>query len=92
MISILAVYLLVAAASFTLSRALLALERARIYFMANIVPLLVMLTFGIYLIKKFGVAGVALGLLAGMATTAAIMFVIFIGIMKTDCRAGITNG
>ncbi len=91
-ISILAVYLLVAAASFTLSRALLTLERVRTYFMANIVPLIVMLTFGIYLIKKLGVAGVALGLLTGMTTTAVMMSVIFIGIMRTDCRAGIKNG
>jgi O-antigen/teichoic acid export membrane protein len=91
-ISILAVHLMVMAVSFTLSRALLALEQARAYFMANIVPLLVMLTFGLYLVKELGVAGVALGLLAGTATTAAMMLVLFIRLMKTESSSGAGNG
>ncbi len=83
-VAVLALYLLTLAGAFTLSRALLALEQARIYFMANIVPLVVMLTLGLYLVKQLGVIGVAFGLLAGAVTTAIMMSVIFISLMKTD--------
>ena len=90
-VSVLAVQLLVMAASFTLSRGLLALEQARVYFMANIVPLLVMLTFGIYLVKQLGVVGVAFALLAGTATTATVMLVIFFKLIRAECMPGSGN-
>ncbi len=83
-VAVLALYLLTLAGAFTLSRALLALEQARIYFMANIVPLVVMLTLGLYLVRQMGVIGVALGLLAGAVTTAVMMSVICVRLMKMD--------
>ena len=82
-VAVLALYLLVLAGAFTFSRALLALEQAKIYFVANIIPLVVMLTLGLYLVKQMGVIGVALGLLVGAITTAAMQFVFFIGLTKT---------
>ncbi len=81
-IAILAVNLLVMAASFTMSRALLAMEEARAYFMANIVPLILILTIGVLLVKRFGPAGVAWGFLLGTGTTAATMFWLFAVLIK----------
>ncbi len=72
-ISILAINLLVITASFSLSRALLAMEEARLYFMANVLPLIVIITFGIFLVKYLGPTGVALSLVVGYATTAFTM-------------------
>jgi len=86
-VAVLALYLLTLAAAFTLSRALLAMEQAKVYFLANIVPLVVMLTLGLYLVKRFGVIGVALGLLVGAVTTAVMMLLIFIGVMRSESIA-----
>jgi O-antigen/teichoic acid export membrane protein len=83
-IAILAVNLLVMASSFTLSRALLAMEQARVYFMANIVPLIIMFTIGIMLVKKLGPAGVAWGFLLGTGTTAITMLWLFVVLIKKD--------
>lgn len=91
-VSILTINLLVMAASFTLSRALLALEQARAYFFANIVPLLAMLSCGIYLVKKLAVTGVALGLLTGLVSTASIMSIFFIRLMKIHTGTITENG
>ncbi len=76
-VSILAVNLILAAITFPPSRGILALERARSYFMANIVPFMVMMTCGILLVRQFAVTGVALALLAGAVSTAVIMFFVF---------------
>ena len=83
-VNVLAVYILVTAATFPASRGLLAMERARLYFVANIVPFVVMLTCGIVVVKYFGVLGVALALLAGAVATAAIMGFLFFTVIKKN--------
>ncbi|MFP7755211.1 lipopolysaccharide biosynthesis protein [Thermodesulfobacteriota bacterium B35] len=79
-VSILAVNLLVTAAAFVLSRAILAVEQSRIYFMANLVPLIILVGFGILLVQKFGPAGVAWGNLASTVATAAVLLFFFSGL------------
>jgi len=77
-VSILAINLLVITTSYTLSRALLAMEQARLYFLANIVPLIVILSIGAFFVKQFGAMGVAWGLLLGYVTTSITMFYMFL--------------
>ena len=72
-ISVLAVNLLIMAVSFPFSYGLLAMEKTRAYFSANVVPLLITVSCGIYLVKKFGPFGVALGLFLGITITACII-------------------
>ncbi len=90
-VSILAVNLLVIAASFTLSRALLAMEKAKAYFMANIIPLVIILTAGVVLVKYLGPLGVAWGVLLGTSTTAALMTILFLRLIRTACAAEKNN-
>lgn len=86
-VAILAVNLLILAAAFTMSRALLAMEHARLYFMANIVPLVVILTLGLLLVKQYGPVGVAWGLVLGNVTTAITMSAIFVSLIGSACAA-----
>ncbi len=86
-VSLLAINLLVIAASFTLSRALLAMEKAKVYFMANIIPLVIILTAGVILVKYLGPLGVAWGVLLGTSTTAALMTLLFVRLIRTACAA-----
>ncbi len=79
-VAILAVNMLVTAAAFILSRAILAVEQSRIYFFANVVPLIILLSFGILLVKNFGPAGVAWGNLASTVATAAVLLFFFSGL------------
>ncbi len=79
-VAILAVNILVTAAAFILSRAILAVEESRIYFFANVVPLIILLAFGIVLVKKFGPAGVAWANLASTVATAAVLLFFFSGL------------
>lgn len=72
-VSVLGLNLLVSAASYPVTRALIALEQTRVYFMASFVPLLITLSCGIFLVYKMGPAGVAWGLLVGTSATAAVM-------------------
>ncbi len=83
-VSLLSINLLVVAASFTLSRALLAMEKTKVYFLANIIPLIVMLTAGIILVKYLGPLGVAWGVLLGTFTTAAMMVFLFVGLIRKN--------
>ena len=72
-VSVLAVNLLVIGAAYPVSRALIALEQTKVYFMASFVPLLVTLSCGIFLVHQMGPLGVAWGLLLGTAVTGAVM-------------------
>lgn len=81
-VSVLALNLLIHAASFTLSRALFVIGRPALYLIANCVPLFVLLTFGIILVKFFGPLGVACGLLASTTATSAVMLLFFSRLIK----------
>ena len=81
-VAILAVNMLVTAAAFILSRAILAVEQSRIYFVANLVPLIILFAFGILLVKKFGTIGVAWGNLASTVATAAVLLFFFSGLKR----------
>ncbi len=72
-VRILGINILVMAAIFPLSFAILTLEKVRLYFMANVVPLIITLSCGILLVKKFGPFGVAIGLLLGISITATVI-------------------
>jgi O-antigen/teichoic acid export membrane protein len=67
----LALELMVAPARFVISRALVVTGNSRLDFLTNIVSLLVMLIFGIFLVREFGPLGVAVGMFIGsvMVTT-----------------------
>ncbi len=82
-VPLLAVNLVVMAASYPVSRALIALEQTRIYFMANFVPLLITLSCGIFLVYQFGPLGVAWGLLLGTSATAVVLAYCFYRIATT---------
>jgi O-antigen/teichoic acid export membrane protein len=57
------------------SRALHALERSDLDFAVNCVPLAIMLSVGVVLVRDFGVVGVAWGLVAGSATATVVRWV-----------------
>jgi len=71
-ISLLAVNLLLVAAGFSFSRAFFTIERADADFKVNVLSLLVLFTFGLWVIYNYGILGAALGLLAG--NSIALMF------------------
>jgi O-antigen/teichoic acid export membrane protein len=60
---ILALSLVAASVAFSFSRALFAIERADIDFKVNLVPLLILFTFGVSFVRSYGPLGAALGLL-----------------------------
>ncbi len=62
-VAVLAVSVLVSAAAFTFSRALFAMGRADVDFMANFAALFVLLTLGLWLVRAWGPLGAAYGLL-----------------------------
>lgn len=79
-VTILALTIIINAAAYPVSRALLALKEAKMYFWTSFVPLLVTLSCGIVLVKQFGPLGVAWGLLIGTIITGALMGICFIGV------------
>ncbi len=81
-VSILSVTIIINAAAYPISRAILALKEAKIYFFASFVPLLVTLSCGIVLVKQFGPVGVAWGLLIGTLITGAVMAICFISLTR----------
>ncbi|MDH4318044.1 MAG: lipopolysaccharide biosynthesis protein [Desulfobulbaceae bacterium] len=72
-ISILALNLLVSAASFTLSRVFYAVERVDLFFVANFVPVIMLLFCGILLVKMFGPLGVAYGILLSSTAISVVL-------------------
>ena len=77
-VAILAVNVLVFAASFTFSRALMAIERADLDFLANFAALFVMVALGFWLVRAFGPLGAAIGFLAANFVTSAVRAGIFL--------------
>jgi O-antigen/teichoic acid export membrane protein len=71
-VAILAVNLLVAALGFPFSRALFAVDRARVDFLVNFTALFIMVTLGLWLVRAFGPLGAAVGLLGASFTTSAV--------------------
>jgi O-antigen/teichoic acid export membrane protein len=71
-VAILASNLLVSAAAFPFSRALFAIDRARLDFLVNFTALLIMITLGLWLVRAFGPLGAAFGLLGANLATSAV--------------------
>lgn len=81
-ISLLSLNLLALAATYAISRAFLAIERSDLFFIANFVPLFIMLTIGLLLVKNYGPLGVAEALLIGSAVTSIVMFMLFAKVLR----------
>ncbi len=77
-VQVLSINLLMMAACYPFSYGLLAMEKVRTYFLANIVPLLTTVSCGIFLVRIFGPLGVALGLMIGVSITATIIIICFL--------------
>jgi O-antigen/teichoic acid export membrane protein len=77
-VAILAVNLLVTAAAFSFSRALFAIERADLDFLVNFAALFIMVALGFWLVRAYGTAGAALGLLAANFVTSAVRAGVFL--------------
>jgi O-antigen/teichoic acid export membrane protein len=80
-VALLAFNLAVSALAFSFSRALFAIERADLDFVVNFVALFIMLTFGLWLVRSFGVAGAAFGLLTANAAASAVRCFVFAKIL-----------
>jgi len=91
-VRILAINLMLMAAAFPATYGLLATERVRLYFMANLVPLIITLSCGIFLVKNFGAFGVALGLLLGIFLTAFVIGICFLKSIKVAMVNGRVEG
>jgi len=76
-VQILALNLVMMAVCYPFSYGLLAMERVRTYFMANIVSLIITMSCGIFLVRAYGPLGVAFGLMLGVSITAAIIIYCF---------------
>ena len=77
-VAILALNLLVAAAAFSFSRALMAIERADLDFLVNCAALFVMVTLGFWLVRAFGPLGAAIGLFGANLATSAVRAGVFL--------------
>jgi O-antigen/teichoic acid export membrane protein len=77
-VAVLAVNVLVFAASFTFSRALMVIERADLDFLANSAALFVMVVLGFWLVRSFGTLGAAIGFLAANFVTSVVRAGIFL--------------
>ena len=78
-ITLLCAGIVVQAITFTLSRGLFALKRADLDLYCNFLPLLTLLTFGVWATHAYGVAGAAGSLLVAQflsATSRAVLFVV----------------
>ena len=64
-VAILALNFLVFAASFSFSRALMAIERADLDFLVNFAALFIMVILGFWLVRAYGTLGAAIGLAGG---------------------------
>ncbi|MDH3346932.1 MAG: hypothetical protein OEM02_02350 [Desulfobulbaceae bacterium] len=81
-ISVLALNLLVSAATFTLSRAFYAVERADLFFTANFVPVIILLCFGIFLVKVLGPLGVACGILLSSVAISVVLAILYYKVLR----------
>ena len=85
-VALLALNFLVSALTFSPSRALFTVGRADIDFKVNLLMLGSLLTFGIPLVRAFGLAGAAVGLLAGNAICLAFRYLAFIHYLRIPGR------
>jgi len=76
-VSILAVNLLVSSLAFAPSRALFTVERVDVDFKINIVSLVLLFSCGIPLVKQFGLAGAAAGLLLSNSASLVLLLIAF---------------
>lgn len=81
-VSVAALSLLASTATFCYSRALFAMERADLDFMINLIPLFVLFTAGLWLVRAFGPLGAALGLLAANAASTCARLASFFVLMR----------
>jgi O-antigen/teichoic acid export membrane protein len=89
-VSVLAVSVLVSAAAFTFSRALFALGRADVDFIANFAALFVLLTLGLWMVRAWGPLGAAYGLLIANIA-ASVPRVVICAILTGSSRRGQTG-
>jgi len=71
-VAILALNLLAVALGFPFSRALFAIDRARVDFVVNFTALFIMVTLGLWLVRAFGPIGAAFGLLGASLVTSGV--------------------
>jgi len=90
-VAILALNLLVFAVSFPFSRALMAIERADLDFLVSSAALIIMVVLGIWLVRAFGTAGAAIGLLAANFFTSAVRAGIFLRFPARTSEGGRTG-
>lgn len=77
-VAMLAVNLLVGSLAFSFSRALFAVDRARVDFLINFTALFIMLTVGLWLVRSYGPLGAAVGLLGATLSSSAIRATLFL--------------
>ena len=87
-VAILALNVLVYAAAFVFSRALMAIERADLDFLANSAALLVMVVLGFWLVRSFGTLGAAIGFFAANIITSAVRAGIFLSLPARISEGG----
>ncbi len=72
--------------AFSFSRALFAIERAEVDFVVNFVALFIMVTLGLWLVRSFGVAGAAFGLLIANTAASGVRYVAFRILIRSGAR------
>jgi O-antigen/teichoic acid export membrane protein len=85
-VTILVFNLAVSVVAFSFSRALFAIERADVDFVVNFVALFIMLTLGLWLVRSFGVAGAAFGLLIANTAASGVRYVAFRILIRSGAR------
>jgi O-antigen/teichoic acid export membrane protein len=83
-VAVLAMNLLVYAAAFSFSRALMAIERADLDFLLNFVALFIMVALGFWLVRSFGLLGAAIGLLVATFATSAAKAAVFLRLAERN--------
>ena len=78
MVAVLALNIFVLAVAFAFSRALFAIERADLDFWLNVGTVVVMATLGLWLVRKYGPLGAALGLLIANVVASTVRAAIFL--------------
>jgi O-antigen/teichoic acid export membrane protein len=82
-VSILAFGMVAASIAFAFSRALFAMERSDVDFKVNFIPLFILLTCGVWLVRSFGPIGAAFGLLLANMAATAVRFASFAYISRS---------
>lgn len=77
-VAVLALNLPVAAATFSFSRALMAIERADLDFVVNFAALFIMVSMGFWLVRAYGTLGAAVALFVANFLTSAVKAAVFL--------------